>query len=240
MWFDRHKLRKISSRLRDTSRTGLLPGEETVSGANDRNHPRADQRLLWVDGVGGYLLCLADELLIGQPGAPDSALPPPDLPLLADISRRHLRIRRESGGYLLQPHGDTWVNSQQIDSPTLITGGEEIRLGESVRLRFSKPHALSATAKLVVESGHRTDPAVDAVLMMAESCVLGPAPHSHIHCPRWSGEAILFRASGGLQCRSDQELTVDSAPIRGAVTIEPGRRIEGQDFAMTVEEVDGR
>ena len=29
----------------------------------------ADRFMLWVDAVGGYWVCLADELIVGQPGA---------------------------------------------------------------------------------------------------------------------------------------------------------------------------
>ena len=28
----------------------------------------ADRFMLWVDAVGGYWVCLADELIVGQPG----------------------------------------------------------------------------------------------------------------------------------------------------------------------------
>ena len=41
----------------------------------------ADRFMLWVDAVGGYWVCLAEELVVGQPGGPDGA----DIPILADI-----------------------------------------------------------------------------------------------------------------------------------------------------------
>ena len=50
----------------------------------------ADRFMLWVDAVGGYWVCLADELIVGQPGPTGGA----DIPILADISARHAGIRR--------------------------------------------------------------------------------------------------------------------------------------------------
>ena len=237
MWFNRDKLRRISSRLRDTSRVGPSQQEDTVSGLAGSHDHRRDQQMLWVDGVGGFLICLADEVVLGQPAVGGAADGRPDVPILADLSRKHLRIKRESGNYVLVPHGSTWVDDRPIEGPTALTGGELVRLGHGVKLRFTKPHALSATARLTVESGHRTTPSADAVLLMAESCVLGPESHSHVRCPAWTEEAILFRGAGGLYCRAGKPLRVGDQEIKGPLKIEPGTRIEGQDFAMSVERV---
>lgn len=45
--------------------------------------------LLWVDGVGGYLVCLADEVVIGQAIPHGGA----DVPIQGDLSRLHATIR---------------------------------------------------------------------------------------------------------------------------------------------------
>ena len=37
-------------------------------------------------------------------------------------------------------------------------------MGDGVKISFRKPHALSATAVLEIESHHRTEPAVDAIV----------------------------------------------------------------------------
>lgn len=224
----------ISLRLRETTHAGDDPEDQTVSG-NSTGRPRRDQLMLWVDGVGGFLVTLAEELVIGQPGI--GASDGPDLPLLADLSRRHARLARVGGRHLLTPYGPARVGGRPIDGPTVIDDGARFELG-SVRFRLRRPHALSATATLVVESGHRTVPAADAVLLMAESCVLGPKPHSHIRCPEWRDEAILFRGAGGLVCRSGGGLAVEGRRVAGAAPLAPGRRVEGQDFALCVEDVN--
>ena len=56
-----------------------------------------------------------------------------------------------------------------------------------------RAHPLSLTARLDFLSRHRTQPPADAVLLLADSCVLGPKPHSHIVCRDWTREVILFR-----------------------------------------------
>src|SRR4051812_28217327 len=49
--------------------------------------------MLWMDAVGGYLVCLGDEIVIGQSTPGSSA----DIALQADISRKHAKITRVSG-----------------------------------------------------------------------------------------------------------------------------------------------
>ena len=44
--------------------------------------------LLWVDAVGGYLVCLDDRIVIGRAG-PDSQA---DVPLMGDLSRNHATL----------------------------------------------------------------------------------------------------------------------------------------------------
>ncbi|TWT99877.1 hypothetical protein Pla108_08200 [Botrimarina colliarenosi] len=214
---------EISLRLRDTTRAGGAPEDQTVTGQPSAS-PRRDQQMLWVDGVGGYLVTLAEQLVIGQPGI--GASDGPDLPILADLSRRHARLARSGGRYVLTPYGPTRLDGRELDGPAVIEDGALLEFG-AVAVRFRRPHALSASALLTVESGHRTVPASDAVLLMAESCILGPKPHSHIRCSDWREEAILFRSPAGLVCRT----------AAGPVNIVPGSRIEGQDFAFTVEQV---
>src|SRR5262249_20552437 len=53
--------------------------------------------LLWIDGVGGFLVCLAPKVTMGQ-ATPEGNV---DLPLFADISRVHATLTRDVEGYLL-------------------------------------------------------------------------------------------------------------------------------------------
>src|SRR5262249_16929341 len=56
---------------------------------------------LWIDGVGGYLVCQGNRLTFGQAGL-DARV---DVPLVADVSRLHATVSRDAEGYLLEAGG---------------------------------------------------------------------------------------------------------------------------------------
>jgi hypothetical protein len=134
---------------------------------NPMSKPRL---LLWVDAVGGFFVCQGSTIQLGQ-AVPDSTV---DVPLLADLSRHHATIRRDEEGYTIEPVRDVWLNHHKIDAPTWLNDGCLIQLGPALVMRFSRPHPLSATARLDFVSNHRTQPSAAAVLLMADTCVLGP------------------------------------------------------------------
>src|SRR5271166_6928977 len=84
----------------------------------------ADRFMLWVDAVGGYWVCLADELIVGQPGASGGA----DIPILADISSRHARIRRDGEGYLIDAFRDVRVGGRPVYTTELLGDGSRIEI----------------------------------------------------------------------------------------------------------------
>ena len=246
---DSDQLKRLSTNIKClsdqlTTRGYDNSGEEIVleyeSDSYDDN-----QQMLWIDGVGGYLICQAEELTLGQPSSPSRSttqvasegnnLNSAEILILADLSTRHVKIHREPGGYLVTPRGKTFINDKEIESPTLLNSGDLIQLGNSVKFEFVKPHALSASAKLNLLSSHRCEPANDGILLMAESCVLGPKSHSHLRCPKWSDELILFRGSDGLLCRGNNPILHNGELAEQPVRIQPNSRIEGQDFSFSVE-----
>jgi hypothetical protein len=192
--------------------------------------PRGERFRLWVDGVGGYLVCLGDDILLGQ-AAPGN---PIDVAFQADMSRRHARIRR-CDGYLLEPFQRVRIGGREIFDISLLRDGDEIELGEHVRLRFRQPHALSATARLEVLSRHRLEPAADAVLLMAESCVLGPKWQNHVVCREWSNDVVLYRHDGQLSCRVLDRLEIDGAYCAGRGRLNWDSHVCGDDFSFSLE-----
>lgn len=190
-----------------------------------------DKFLLWIDAVGGYWVTLADRIMIGQP-APDV-----DVPVLGDISKHHARICRDGEGYLIEALRPVQVNGQPVRDRTTLSDGAMIRLGDRVELRFRRPHALSATARLEFASGHRTQPSADAVLLMAETCVLGPSGHSHVVCHQWPNEVVLFRRDGGLHCRTSGVMEIDGVPSRRRGVITTSSHVEGHRFSFSLEAI---
>jgi hypothetical protein len=201
--------------------------EDTVTGRTP-----APRFALWIDAVGGFLVCLGDEIVLGPPTS-DAV----DVPILADISRRHAVIRRDGEGYLIEPVRAVKIDGKPQTGMAALDDGNLIELGEGVELRFRKPHALSGTARLEMVSGHKTDPSCDAILLMAESCVLGPGWHSHVVCRDWEQDVVLFRKGDELCCRSQAGLTINGQTIEGAGALAPGAQVAGEGLAFVLEEL---
>jgi hypothetical protein len=214
----------------DRSAASRGPGSDAASG----NPPRAPRFMLWIDAVGGYLICLGEEIVVGQaiPGGPA------DVPIQGDISRRHAKIVRHKEGYVLEPlGGKTTLGGKPVTEPTLLADGNELTLGEAVKLRFRKPHVLSSSARLEMVSPHRTQPFADAVILMAESCVFGPKTQNHVVCRDWDSDVVLYRSDDKLMCRSLDALEIDGQLISGRGPLRPGSHVVGSDFSFSVERV---
>ena len=189
--------------------------------------------LLWIDAVGGYLICLKHEVVLGQPISHGTV----DIPILGDISGRHARISRDGEGYVLEAYRPSWVDSQAVDRAAVLVDRSTIQLGGAVRLGFRRPHALSATARLDFLSHHRTQPSVDAVLLMADTCVLGPRAQSHIVCRDWPNEVVLYRHEDQLFCRTAGWIEVDGVRQMDRARIRWNSRIVGEHFSMSLEDL---
>jgi hypothetical protein len=214
----------------------LVPTDET-------GMPR--RLLLWIDGVGGYLVCLNDRVSVGQ-ATPDGYV---DIPLFADISRLHGYFIRDAEGYLLEAVRPTVVNQQKIDpqagawsettpqfGKTLLRDGDRLTVG-NCQLCFRQPAPVSATARLELSSKHRLPLALDGVLLMAETCVLGPSPQSHVVVPDLPQPVVLFRRKDGLGVRSAGGLMVDGQPSSDRAPLATRSTVVAGDCRFTLEPV---
>jgi hypothetical protein len=186
---------------------------------------------LWVDGVGGFLVCEGPECTIGQPAASGV-----DIGILADISSRHAVIRRQQDDYLLEPLRATSLDGRSLAGPALLADRATIQLGETVRLAFRRPHPYSASACVHLASRHRTAPSCDGVLLAGDSLVLGPGSRSHVHCPAWMGEIVLYRQNAQWFCRAAGPVEIDARSTAGGGPLERSSRVAGCDFSFTLEE----
>jgi len=160
-----------------------------------------------------------------------------DVPILGDISSRHARIRRDGEGYLIEAIREVWLDGRPVDRVAALADGARITMGSAVKLVFRRPHALSGTARLDFVSHHRTQPSADAVLLMADACILGPGPHSHVVCRDWPGEVILHRQDEQLYCRSAGPLQIDGRSCRHQGRIATGSHVQGEGFSLCLEEI---
>ena len=198
------------------------------------NSPVSKTRLLlWVDAVGGFFVCQGNEIRLGQ-AVPDAAV---DVPLLADLSRHHATIRRDEEGYTIEPVRDVWLDRQKIETISWIHHGSLIGLGPALQMRFTRPHPLSATARLDFVSNHRTQPSAAAVLLMADTCVLGPGANNHVVCRDWPHDVVLHRQHGGLYCRSATPFEVDGRRCAQYGPLTLRSRVAGDQFSFSLEEI---
>ncbi|MEO8269349.1 MAG: FHA domain-containing protein [Aureliella sp.] len=193
------------------------------------------RRILWIDGVGGYLLVNRDEVTLGQAIVGSSA----DIGIVGDIRRKAGAIRRSGSDYLLQPLQATQLNGHAIERAQLLRHDDLIQFGERVQLRFTQPHPLSATARLDMVGLGKFQPHVDAVLLMADSCLIGPQANCHVRCPQWNSAKnaplTLVRRNHDWFFNSTNELLVHGVPQRGLIAAVPGLRLCGADFSLSIE-----
>ena len=193
------------------------------------NGPRG-RFLLWVDTVGGYLVCLDNQVVLGRAGADGNA----DVPLMGDISRDHATIRRDGEGYVLRARRPTFVNNRAIETASL-RDGDVVRLGASVELEFRQPSPVSASARLAVVSRHRLPQAVDGVLLMADTCLIGDTPQAHVRVPGLSGPVVLYHQGNTLWCKASGGFEVDGRACAARAALTTRSSVLGDGFSFSLE-----
>ena len=116
-----------------------------------------------------------------------------------------------------------------------IAFGDRITLGQ---LPAPVPSAGSAgaTARLIV-SGHRLPLAVERVLLMAETLVLGSDSQSHICIPELKQPVVLYRHHDSLAVRCAGSFAIDGQAQRERGVLGPHSRVSGDEFAFALEPV---
>lgn len=216
---------------------GSLPSQTNhVQDTPDDTRPLPKRFRLWVDGVGGYLVCLSPRVTFGQATSEG----PVDVPLFADVSRLHAELTRDAEGYVLESGREVQVNGRPVKR-TALACGDRITLGSTCQFVFRKPVPISPTARLELVSGHRLPMAVDGVLLMAESLILGREGRVHVAMPdEVPGTVVLYRSKDGLGVRFDGPFTVDGRPCQGRSPLPLPAVVSAEAFSFAVEPVGPR
>ncbi len=98
------------------------------------------RRVLWIDGIGGFLCCDTDEVVIGQAVVAASQILESSV---TSVVRRPPFVA-VAGDYLLQPLQQMWLNDAPVERAQLLRDGSVLQLGRRVRVGFAKPNPLSA------------------------------------------------------------------------------------------------
>ena len=206
---------------------------ETVASARQAPQASPDRFLLWIDGVGGYLVCLGSRITFGQaiPGSPV------DVPMVADVSRMHATLARDGEGYILEAVRALQLNGQAV-TRAMVRPGDRVTLGPSCQFQFQQPVPASATARLDLVSGHRLPLGVDGVILMAETLVMGSGPQVHLTVPDLKEPVVFFRHKDGLGLRHAGGLTVNGQRVPERTMLGARALVSGDDFAFAVEPVE--
>ncbi len=201
----------------------------TMPSHKPANPPR---HLLWIDGVGGFLLCLTPRVTIGHA----SARPTPDVPLLADVSRLHVALQRDAEGYALEAFRPTSINGREAERASL-RSGDRITLGTSCQLLFVQPLPLSASARLDVVSGHHLAYPVTSALLMADTLVLSGGTRGHVNVPGLCQPIIVYRQHEALALRYDGAIEIEGKRLHGRAPLDTGRTAELAEVSLTLEKI---
>jgi len=191
--------------------------------------------MLWIDGVGGFLFCEGRAVSFGQPGHANV-----EVPIMADLSSRHATICRDGEHYLLDPLRPCFVDGRPVDRRVRLAKQADVALGAdlptAVGLRFRVPHACGLSARLDLTTGHRLRTHADGIVLLADTCVVGPAAVSHIHAPQSDRTCVLFRqADGSIVFRTTGTYAVDGRRTTDAAPITRSSRITADDFTWQLE-----
>ena len=197
--------------------------------------PLSSSFLIWIDGVGGYLVCTDPINFIGQAVEGSTV----SIPLQADVRQRHARIETIAGQHLVQPLGPVAIAGREVpvDESVAIKSGQLILLGDRVELAYRQDHPLSKSARLDFVSRHRTLPWSDGVILAGQSIVLGPNPNNHVFCPGWKADLILFRRNDQWFAKSKIGFCVDEQAMASEAEIRFDSRLYGDSFSLKLEPV---
>jgi hypothetical protein len=191
--------------------------------------------VLWIDGVGGYLVCLSHRLTLGQANVEL----PVDIALLADVSRHHATIQRDPEGYFLEAVRKVQINAVPTEK-AFLRSADRITLGNSCQLQFWQPVPVSTSARLDMMSGHRFAEPVQSVVLMADTMVIGPAAQSHIQVPDMTQSLILFRNKHGLAARWPGTLQINGHTHQERGPLEPGTTLSTEQITLALERLEKR
>jgi hypothetical protein len=194
----------------------------------------ANHYLLWIDGVGGFLVCLSHRVTLGQAG-PQSIV---DIPLLADVSRHHATLQRDPEGYFLEAIRKIQVNGKPTEK-VLLRSADRVTLGGSCQMQFWQTVPVSASARLDLVSGHRFLHPVDAVLLMADTLLIGPGPQAHVVMPDLTQPLVLYRhKTTSLAVRWSGSLVINGQSHEGKGVLEAGATMQTEQLTLALERAD--
>jgi hypothetical protein len=89
-------------------------------------------------------------------------------------------------------------------------------------------------------SGHRFLHPVDAVLLMADTLVIGPPPQAHVAMADLTQPLILFKSKTSLAVRWSGSLLINGQVHKGKGPLEAGSTLQTEHVTLAIERADRR
>ena len=167
----------------------------------------------WMDFVGSFLTFTKPQVRIGQAGRPGN-----DIAIMGDISGQHADLIRGDSGVMLVAHSETTVNGKSGDN-FLLHNGDRIKM-RTVEMLYHQPVPWCSTARLQLISKHRLPLAMDAILLLGSTCVVGPRTDAHIRTNA-QGSLIISWYQGRPWVRGPGSLKIDGKDYEGVGPLTP-------------------
>lgn len=148
--------------------------------------PALPPSVLMLDGACAALLLTADVIRIGR----ESSHKPVEVALVADVDAHHADIYRQGEDYFLVAHGRTTVNHKAV-TRVLLRDGDRIKFAERARFVFRRPSRRSVTAVLSAGSHQRLANDVSEIVLLADTCLIGPNGRAHLQTPGCATRLVL-------------------------------------------------
>ncbi len=192
--------------------------------------------IMWIDGVGGYRLCPSLMNWIGR-HVDESRI---SIPIRADLHRYHACFKSVVGGHVLHGEGNIMINGQVVpqgvEHSRWLADGDRIELNDRVQLCYSLSKQFNGTARLDMESAHRTSPSCDAIFLVNQSLSISDSPAADIRFPGLPGEIVILRQDNSLAIEATGiDLHVDGRQLVGKIPLNPDSRISGADLSIQFE-----
>ena len=239
-------IRRVKRALRDGAKVARLIADSPLAArqrdpddAQPASGPAADASvsqdvpgrfMLWVDGIGSYLVLTRPAIVVGRATAKNSV----DLPLRAAVSRRHAQIERVEGDWFLTAYKPISVNGRPVER-ALLCDGDEVQFGRAPACRFGTPSRLSATSVMTFSGACLPSRDTREVVLMADNVIMGADASCHVQSVSAETRAVLFRGEDGLKCQTEGRATVNGQERETPCAVQLGDRVEadGWSFSLT-------
>lgn len=213
--------------------TPEIPKPEPRARHSEHESPPATgerRTLLWIDGLGTYLILPKNRICLGRLGSTSH----PDVSLTADIAGYHAEVQRLGEDYFVSAvQGDIRIGGKKVQKK-LLAHNDTIELGGRCKLRFRQPTGLSATALLDLRQGMRVEGDVQTIVLLDDNLIIGPGSNCHIQAPTLEKRFVIQNGTEGLLCRAEKDILVDGRASGPQALIEPGAHIQVEDLTFTV------